>query len=252
MSKGEKLSAEAEEKLNKRDGILSTLFGYDSPRPIHRTSNKSQRMEEAAELYSAAGNAFRLENNAEASGKAYTQAGVLFEKLNRGFDAADRYVTASSSLRKLPCQINAYSTAKRCLLNVATISANFEDYPKAIEIYEKVSHQFDSQYARETANDALLKYGAPEYAFKACLCHLCFGDITNARIACDRLALDVPAFCDTRDYTLLCALMEAVDQEDEEGFGDAIAEYDKIKRVDPWTTRLISKFKSSAFQVDLR
>ncbi|XP_029655295.1 alpha-soluble NSF attachment protein-like [Octopus sinensis] len=124
--------------------------------------------------------------------------------------------------------------------------------PKPSKSTKRSVTYFDSQYARETANDALLKYGAPEYAFKACLCHLCFGDITNARIACDRLALDVPAFCDTRDYTLLCALMEAVDQEDEEGFADAIAEYDKIKRVDPWTTRLISKFKSSAFQVDLR
>lgn len=58
-----------------------------------------------------------------------------------------------------------YSLANKCLLKVAQISADLEDYPTAIEKYEQV--------AAASADDPLLKWSLKEYFLKAGLCHLC-------------------------------------------------------------------------------
>ena len=136
------------------------------------------------------------------------------------------------------------TSANRCLLSVARYAAQLEKYQKAIEIYEEV--------AANCVESSLLKYSAKEYFFRAALCHMCI-DLLNAQLAVKKYEEMYPAFTDSRECKLLKTLLDKLEEQDVDGFSDAVAEYDSISRLDPWFTNILLRIKKSISQEpDLR
>ncbi|XP_013984431.1 alpha-soluble NSF attachment protein isoform X2 [Salmo salar] len=109
------------------------------------------------------------------------------------------------------------SAANKCLLKVATYTAQLEQYQKAIDIYEQIG-----TYAMDSV---LLKYGAKDHFFKAALCHFCV-DMLNARLSVQRYEDMFPAFSDARE----CKLVKVKD-------------FDSISRLDQWNTTMLLRIK---------
>ncbi|XP_014841132.1 PREDICTED: alpha-soluble NSF attachment protein isoform X1 [Poecilia mexicana] len=128
------------------------------------------------------------------------------------------------------------SSANKCLLKVATYAAQLEQYQKAIEIYEQVgTHAMDS---------TLLKYSAKDHFFKAALCHFCV-DMLNAKLAMQKYEEMFPAFSDSRECKLLKKLLDAYEEQNVDGYTDAVKEYDTISRLDQWLTTMLLRIKKA-------
>lgn len=151
------------------------------------------------------------------------------------------------------------------MLKVAQYAAQLEDYEKAIQIYEQV--------AGSCLDSSLLKYSAKEYFFRAALCHLSV-DLLNAQHAMEKYAQQYPAFQDSREYKLVkvsisngigsgkCArgravtcvlfsfplqtLCEHLEEQNVDGFTEAVKEYDSISRLDQWYTTILLRIKKQA------
>lgn len=128
------------------------------------------------------------------------------------------------------------SSANKCLLKVAQYAAQLENYEKAIQIYQQV--------ASSALESSLLKYSAKEYLFRAALCHLCV-DVLNAQHAIERYIQMYPAFQDSREYKLLKTLIEHMEEQNVDGFTDAVKEYDSISRLDQWYTTILLRIKKT-------
>ncbi|XP_062323166.1 N-ethylmaleimide-sensitive factor attachment protein, beta b isoform X2 [Osmerus eperlanus] len=128
------------------------------------------------------------------------------------------------------------SSANKCLLKVAAYSAQLEQYQKAIEIYEQVGSS--------TMDNPLLKYSAKEYFFKASLCHFIVDEL-NAKLAVEKYEEMFPAFSDSRECKLLKKLLEAHEEQNSEGFTEAVKEFDSISRLDQWHTTMLLRIKKS-------
>lgn len=128
------------------------------------------------------------------------------------------------------------SSANKCLLKVAQYSAQLEDYEKAITIYQEV--------AASSLESSLLKYSAKEYLFRAALCHLCV-DVLNAQHALERYVKMYPAFQDSREYKLVKTLLEHIEEQNIEGFTEAVQDYDNISRLDHWYTTILLRIKKT-------
>jgi len=128
------------------------------------------------------------------------------------------------------------SSANKCMVKVAQMSAQTENFEKAVQIYEQV--------AASCLESKLLQYSAADYFFKASLCHLCI-DHLNANHAIQRYEDQYPAFSDKRECKLVKALCGAVEEQDVEAFTASVAEYDSISKLDSLHTSLLLKVKKS-------
>ncbi|XP_008311442.1 N-ethylmaleimide-sensitive factor attachment protein, beta b isoform X2 [Cynoglossus semilaevis] len=128
------------------------------------------------------------------------------------------------------------SSANKCLLKVGAYCAQLEQYQKAIEIYEQVG--------ANTMDNPLLKYSAKEYFFKAALCHFVVDEL-NSKIAVEKYEEMFPAFSDSRECKLLKKLLEAYEEQNSEGFTDAVKEFDSISRLDQWHTTILLRIKKN-------
>ncbi|XP_052186582.1 alpha-soluble NSF attachment protein [Diospyros lotus] len=131
------------------------------------------------------------------------------------------------------------TTANQCRQKIAQFSAQLEQYQKAIEIYEDI--------ARQSLNNNLLKYGVKGHLLNAGICQLCKGkgDVVAINNALERYQDLDPTFSGTREYKLLAALADAIDQEDVAKFTDAVKEFDSMTQLDAWKTTLLLRVKEA-------
>lgn len=52
-----------------------------------------------------------------------------------------------------------------------------------------------------------------------------------------------PSFADSRESKLVKALLEKVEEQDVDGFTEAVTEYDSISRLDQWFTTILLRIK---------
>ncbi len=164
--------------------------------------------------------------------KFHKEAGELYEsELN--YPKAIEHYQAAGDYYKGEDQT---SSGNQCLLRVAVLSAELEDYKRAIEVYEAV--------ASSSLDVALLKWSVKDYFFQAGLCHLAKNDIVSAKRAIEKYQDQDVSFSDTRECGLLKELCEAVDEQDVERFTNAIFEYDQISKLDKWKTTILLRIKN--------
>lgn len=124
--------------------------------------------------------------------------------------------------------------ANQCWLKVATFAAQLEQYDKAIEKFEHV--------ALVSLENNLTKYSAKQYFLQAALCHM-VKDPISARRAVEKYQDMDMTFPGTRECQTLIELLDAFDAGDQQRFTNAVAEYDRLSKLDAWKTTMLLRVK---------
>ncbi|XP_020109816.1 alpha-soluble NSF attachment protein [Ananas comosus] len=213
---------------------------------------KLESKHEAASAYVDAANCYKKISPKDAA-QALNQAVNLFLEIGR-LNMAARYCKELGELyqqeQDLEKAIDFYeraadlfqseevtTSANQCKQKVAEFSAQLEQYPKAIEIFEAI--------ARQSINNSLLKYSVKGILLNAGICQLCKGDVVAITNALERYQELDPTFSGTREYKLLADLAASMDEGDVVKFTDFIKEYDSMTRLDPWKTTLLLRSKNA-------
>ncbi|XP_038823758.1 beta-soluble NSF attachment protein-like isoform X2 [Salvelinus namaycush] len=236
------LMAEADKKVKSSGSFLGGMFG-----------GSHHKVEDACEMYARAANMFKMAKNWTEAINCINAAIDIYTDMGRFTIAAKHHITIAevyeSELVDIEKAIAHYeqaadyykgeesnSSANKCLLKVGHYSAQLEQYPKAIEIYEQV--------ATNTMDNPLLKYNAKEYFFKASLCHFIVDEL-NAKLAIEKYEEMFPAFADSRECKLLKKLLDAHEEQNCEAFTEAVKEFDSISRLDQWLTTMLLRIKKT-------
>jgi len=202
------------------------------------TAFKKTSIADAADCYEkAVGIQVELGRFAQAA-KYHKEVGELQES-EGDLEGAIRNLTSAADYYQTEEQT---SNANQCLVKVATHHATLENYEKAVEIYEQV--------ASASLDVALLKWGVTAHFFHAGLCHLCCSDAVGVRRALDKYLDMDPKFQDTREYTLLDKITQAVEEGDAQEFTSAVADFDNVSRLDKWRTQILLKIKRAITSAD--
>ncbi|KAI8923368.1 soluble NSF attachment protein [Entophlyctis helioformis] len=96
------------------------------------------KLDEAADLYGRAGNAFKLAKKLRESGDAFMRQGESYDKLGERDDAASAYLNAAKSFKKESPRdaVNALELAIRILTEKGRFSAAATNQKQIAEIYE--------------------------------------------------------------------------------------------------------------------
>jgi len=132
---------------------------------------------------------------------------------------------------------DATATANSCYKETAEIAALLDHFDKAIDKFELV--------AQASLASNLTRYSVKEYYFKAGLCHLCRGDVVQARRALDHYQLQDNTFPGTRECKFLVAVTDAVDAGDQESFTQLVVDFDNVMKLDNWKTQMLLKVRKT-------
>ncbi|RAL43666.1 hypothetical protein DM860_017522 [Cuscuta australis] len=135
---------------------------------------------------------------------------------------------------------NVSTFAKQCKLKIAKLSAEMEEYPKAIKIYEEI--------ACLSANNNSFKYGVREHLLNAGLCQLCLGDNVAIKNALEKYEDLDPTFSGTQEYKLLVDLAVSLGEKNAAKLMDAANEYDSVTQLDALRTTLLLRVRESIYQ----
>lgn len=147
-----------------------------------------------------------------------------FEQAIRNYEQAADFYRGEDSV----------GSANKCLLKVAYMSAQLQDFEKAATLFEEIG--------RNSLENTLLKYAAKDYFFKAAICRFCRSPY-EAREAVESYKQIHPGFDGTRELKLIMDLLVACEEEDTDKFADIVKDYDAISRIDPWMTAQLLHIK---------
>ncbi|XP_076318765.1 alpha-soluble NSF attachment protein-like isoform X2 [Tachypleus tridentatus] len=234
---------DAEKKVNSAQGFFGQLFGGSS------------KLEEACEMYTRAANLFKMAKKWTAAGNAFCEASSLHLKLGSRHDAATCYVDAGNCYKKTDPQeaVNCFLKAIEIYTDMGrfaiaakhhvTIAEIYEteivDIEKAISHFEQAADYFKGEESNSSANKCLLnvaKYAAQMEQYLKAI------EIYEEH-SVNKYEEMNPSFIDSRECKLLKVLIEKCEEQDVDGFTDAVKEYDSIFRLDQWYTSLLLKIK---------
>ncbi|KAG1680399.1 hypothetical protein FOA52_015490 [Chlamydomonas sp. UWO 241] len=126
------------------------------------------------------------------------------------------------------------SEASKCKLKIAEFAAEAGDYVRACAIFEDA--------ARRAVDNHLLKFSARGYLLNAGICYLCCATSDDLEIKLSKFKdLDIN-FDGSREAILVEACIEAfknLDGTSVERFSNALAEFDRMIRIDAWKTKIL-------------
>jgi len=174
-----------------------------------------------------------------------TQAGKFRQAADREKEIAQIYLQDSHDLARAVesferagdwyAQEDAMATANGCYKEAADLHAELEHYPQAIERYQQV--------ADHSLTSSLTRYSVKEYWLRALLCALAIPDAISAKRDLDAYVSKDITFGSTREAQFVQKLIEAVENDDVDDFTAAVAEFDKVTRLDNWKTAVLLKIK---------
>lgn len=169
-----------------------------------------------------------------------TMAGNASKKVGEMCEQAENYEAAVSAYSQSVDYFESDSrpqAAGSCREKVASLSAELGNFDVSASTYDALG--------REALTTNLGKFNAKKWFTNALFCTLARGDTVAAQNRMGEYAQLDYTFEGTREWVLVEGLIKACDEFDTQGFADACAEYDKIKRFDPWTTRVLLTIKRS-------
>ena len=209
-----------------------------------------------------AGEAFQKAQDTRQCSEAYRRAADVFAGAGKGNMAANaskklaELIEQDDDEDRLPEAVEAYQQAcdfydaenqprraDGCREKVATISARLGAYDDAIT-------QFDA-LGRSALQSNLGKFNAKKWFTYSVLCCLAREDLVKAQKLLGEYASLDYTLVGTREHDLLEALCAACESQDEEAVATAAAEYDRVKRLDPWTTKLLLAVKDTCAAAEL-
>mmetsp|Transcript_18274 Transcript_18274/g.39340 ORF Transcript_18274/g.39340 Transcript_18274/m.39340 type:complete len:302 (+) Transcript_18274:259-1164(+) len=198
-----------------------------------KKSNPTELLKRAVALYTDMGRlnmaARQLRELAELTEKSAEGKGeclVFYEQ------AADLFDTEDST-----------SEATKCKLKIAEISAELGSYPKSVELFEGA--------ARRAVENNLLKFSARGYLLNAGICYMCYCSPDDLEIKIEKYKdLDLQ-LSGSRECMLLEQLWESMRDTDVEKFATALADFDRVIRLDPWKTKILLVVKDRIQNMEL-
>eukprot|EP00742_Colponemidia_sp_Colp-10_P016428 GILJ01018824.1.p3 GENE.GILJ01018824.1~~GILJ01018824.1.p3 ORF type:complete len:289 (+),score=44.91 GILJ01018824.1:2579-3445(+) len=218
---------EQDKGKDKDNGDLASLYlELGNLGRHHLLDNRSEAYERSAALFAEQG-AFNQ------AAKAYRLLGELCESSRRLEEAVIAYQKASDMF------LVEQAVAASCgvLIKVADLSAELENYERAVAVYERL--------AQDSVDNTMFKYQCTSYFFKAALSRLAHNaDTVGMRAALERYIDLFPTFSTSREYELLVLVAAALDNGDTQAFTDHVFQFDGISKLSPLTTQLLLKIKS--------
>jgi alpha-soluble NSF attachment protein len=147
----------------------------------------------------------------------------------QSYEQAADYFNAESPPRE--------QQANSCLEKVATLSASRGDCARAASIFDTL--------ARSCLGNKLLKFNAKSHILRCLICHLVGGDNVMTENKLDEFLTLDQSLEGTREEKFLRAILAAVTSHNSEAFGEAAADFNSVKKIDPWMTSLLLKCKRS-------
>lgn len=155
------LMSQADKKLKSAGGFFGSFFGGSS------------KTEEAAELYTKAGNTFKMAKKWAAAGDAFCRAASVQIKCGSKHEAATQYVDASTCYKKadpaeaVHCLLKSieiytdmgrFTIAAKHHMTIAEIyETDMVDIEKAMANYELAADYYKGEESNSAANKCLLK-----------------------------------------------------------------------------------------------
>ncbi|SCV73674.1 BQ2448_6104 [Microbotryum intermedium] len=130
---------------------------------------------------------------------------------------------------------DAQATANACLKEAAELAASVGDYPRAVTHFEAV--------AKHSLTSALTRYSVKEYFLKAALCWLATGDVVSTQRKLEEYCSQDPSFGATREAKFIHDIADAFEGGDSEAFTAAVADFDRLTRLDNWKTTILLVIK---------
>lgn len=212
--------------------------------------SQADNKHDSAREYDQAGNCFRKVDPAKAvdclkktaeiytdmgrfnmAAKSHTTIAEIYENESPNKEECIKHYQTAADFYKGE---EAKSSATKCLVKVAQLSAEIEQYRKAIEVLEEI--------AIWEADHPTLKYAAKNHFFQALLCHLCV-DLLDTQQALRRYEDISPSFADSREYKFVKELTVAMEDQNADVFTEVVRNFDKISRLEPFQTTLLLKAK---------
>jgi alpha-soluble NSF attachment protein len=251
----------------------------------------TSKYEEAGELYSKAGNCYKMAKSMTDAGDAYMQSYEAFMTAKNTHEANLQCQNAAKAYRKTnPTQAckalektiqhssdqgrfavaakyqqeiaeiyesegnislaienyqiaadlfegeNQVSSSNKCLIKLATMSAEAGEYVTATKMFEKV--------AENSLDNSLLVWGCKDHFMKATMCVLAQGDFDGAKMKLEQYCSDDNRFASSRECTLVLGLTTACLEGDVKAYTDAVVKYDAVSPLDAWKTSILLKIKN--------
>lgn len=129
---------------------------------------------------------------------------------------------------------NSTSEASKCKLKIAEFAAELGQYKRSVELYEGE--------ARRAVENNLLKFSARGYLLNATICYMCFCSPDDLEIKVAKYKdLDLQ-LRDSREAMLMDQMLESfqhLDNTSVKRFEAALAEFDRMIRLDAWRTKIL-------------
>ena len=194
------------ETLDAANSLTEAFKSYRKTSPL----DAARCMSAAIEIYTANGNFRRAATNMQTLGELYELEVDDKPKALQSYETAANWYSDD----------NAEALANKLLLKVAELSADQGDYYNAITQFEKV--------ARASVDSNLMRWSVKEYLFKAMICHLATNDIVGASRALEEYKQLDNSFQQTRECMLSADLLEAVEKQDVDMFGERLYQFDQM------------------------
>ncbi|KAF2803607.1 alpha-soluble NSF attachment protein [Mytilinidion resinicola] len=249
---------------------------------------RSDKYENAADLYIQAANAFRMAKQGMEAGRAFEKAGsIQLTNLNEPDDFANTMTEAFKAYRKespedaarcLDKAISHYASKgnfRRAATHKQNIAELFEvelqDEGRAAAAYEEAASWYETlanklwlktadlvalegkdyeRVAKSSVQNNLMKWSVKEYLLKAGICSLATGDMVGVNAALERYRDLDNSFSQQREHQLLVDLAEACKEGDQEMFADKLFQYDQMSKLDKWKTTILLRIKNSIESVE--
>ena len=211
---------------------------------------------DAAASFGKAGEAYQKSEDVSACAGCYRESAAIYGGMGKCSMAANMSKKLAEVLEQggqpdeVPAAIEAYQQAidyydgenqpmraNGCREKVAFLSATLGAYDDALGAFDALG--------RSCLASNLGKFNAKKWFTNAILCALAREDVVKAKNCLAEYANLDYTFVGTREHMLCEALCAACDENSDEAVATAAADYDKIKRLDPWTTKMLLAIKDT-------
>ncbi|CAD6584013.1 MAG: vesicular-fusion protein S17 [Tremellales sp. Tagirdzhanova-0007] len=184
-------------------------------------------LHQAIKLLVQAGNFRQAADREKEIAGVYAQDGLDIAK------ARDSFVRAGDWYK----QEDANATANQCYQQAAELSADLQDFPRSMELYQIV--------ADWSLTSALTKYSVKEYWLRAALCSMAMGDLVTTQRLLEVFGHKDVTFPSTREAKFAQELMGACEEADVERFQNAVYQYDQVTKLDNFKTGVLLRIKKA-------
>lgn len=197
-------AAEALAKVNPMDAMVHYKTAISMLCDAGRFSNAAKLQKQIGEIY-------EQQENKEEALEAYSKAADYFSGENQA------------------------SSANTMMLKVAQFSAELGKYDAALEIYESI--------AKSSMESNLLKFNAKNHLLNAGICALATKDMVLVQMKWEEFQEIDYTFADSREGKFLQAMNQSYEAFNADAFADAVYQYDRISKVEPWKVTLLLRIK---------